>query len=35
MRDFHILKIAVNDHLKEMENKYENLFTANVDNYKL
>ena len=32
-RDFHILKVAVNEQLKKMEEKFENLFVVNVDNY--
>ena len=34
-RDFHILKVAVNEQLKKMEENFENLFVVNVDNYKL
>ena len=34
-RDFHKLKTAVNNQLKDMEEKYGDLFVANVDNQKL
>lgn len=34
-RDFHKLKTAVNNQLKNMEEKYGELFVANVDNQKL
>ena len=34
-RDFHLLKTAVNEQLKKMEEKFDNLFVVNVDNYKL
>ena len=34
-RDFHLIKIAVNEKLKNMEETYKDLYVVNIDNQKL
>ena len=31
-RDFHLIKIAVNEKLKNMEETYKDLYVVNIDN---